>query len=195
MIALLCVDLMNEYLDPNGKLSEGTADFVKEHNTMQRIARIEEHFREQGGLVVHVHTGFSENYPEFPTTKSKVFNGMKEKGALLLDSWGTETPDEIAPHKGEPVIRKHRVGPFDRTRLEIILRTQNVKDLYIIGGLTLGTVSMSAYEAHDMDFNVCVISDGCYDKTNERHELGLKVADEVAEVKTFSEIAPRLTRK
>ncbi len=194
MIALLCVDLMNEYLDPKGVLSEETSEFVKKHDSLQRIARIQEHFREQGGLVIHVRTGFSEGYPELPDTNSKIFKGIKDKNALLLDEWGTEIPDEIAPHKGEPVIRKHRVGPFDRTRLEIILRTKDIKDLYIVGGLSLGTISMSAYEAHDMDFNVCVIDDGCYDRTDERHEMGMRVAGQVAEVKTFAEIAPRLTR-
>lgn len=194
MRALLCVDLMNEYLDPKGRLSEETSKFVEQHDTLQRIARIQEHFREQGGLVVHVCTGFNENYAELPDTNSKIFKGIKDKGALLLDEWGTEIPESITPHKGEPIIRKHRVGPFDRTRLEIVLRTKGIKDLYIVGGLSLGTVSMSAYEAHDMDFNVCVISDGCYDRTDERHDLGMKVAEQVAEVKTFSEIAARLTR-
>ena len=194
MIALLCVDLMNEYLDPKGLLSEETSEYVKKHDTLQRIARIQEHFREQGGLVIHVRTGFSDGYAELPETNSKIFKGIKDKGALLLDQWGTQIPEEIAAQKGEPVIRKHRVGPFDRTRLEIILRTKGIKDLYIVGGLSLGTVSMSAYEAHDMDFNVCVIKDGCYDRTDERHDLGMKVAEQVGEVKNFSDIAPRLIR-
>lgn len=190
--ALLCVDLINECLDPKGKLSEGFVDFEKKHDSLQRIARIQEHFREQGKLILHVRTGYSAGYAEL-SDASPILSPLKEEGALKIGEWGTDFPEQVAPREGEPVINKFRLGSFYRTRLEIVLRAQNVSELYIVGLSTMGTVAMTALEAHDFDFRPTVIKDACLDKSDERHELGLKFAGQCAEVKDFKDIAVRLT--
>jgi len=192
-IALLCIDLVNEAVDPKGKMADrGYVEFENNNDVLQRIRRIQDHFREQGGLVIHTRTGFSKNYPELAPV-SPILAPMKEMNALKLGEWGTEFPEVIAPQEGEPVINKHRMGPFYRTRLEIILRSQEVKELYIVGLSTMGSVALSAMEAHDRDLNVCVIKDGCLDMTDERHELGLQFIQQCGEVKDFKDIALRLT--
>jgi len=192
-VALLSIDMINECVHPDGKLSDkGFADFAVKHDVLQRVARIQEHFREQGGLVVHVRTGFSANYPEHPP-ESPILGPMREMEALKLGTWGTEFPAEVAPRNGEPVLTKHRMGPFYRSRLEIILRTQKVTDIYIVGLATMGSVALSAMEAHDRDFNVTVIEDGCIDHNEERHQMGLEFVSACAEVKEFKDVAVRLT--
>ena len=191
-IALLCVDLVNDCVDEKGKLSEGFVEFNKKHETLQRIARVQEHFREQGGLVIHTRTVFSPNHFELKPI-SPFFKEVKAKNALILGEWGTEFPEEVAPRKGEAVINKHRFGPFYRTRLEIVLRAQGVKELYIVGLSTLGSVAQGAMEAQDGDFETVVIKDCCLAKSEEQHQKGLDFINEMAEVKDFNEIALRIT--
>ena len=192
-IALLCVDLMNELIDPKGKLAdEGFVDFEKNHDVLQRIARTQEHFREQGGLVIHTRTVFSPNHFEINPISS-YFKEIKDKRALVMDEWGTEFPEIIVPRKGEPVINKHRFDPFYRTRLEIVLRAQNVQELYVVGLSTLGSISQCAVAGHDRDFSTVVIKDCCLDRNDDRHQKGLDFIEGLAEVKDFNEIALRIT--
>ena len=190
--ALLCLDLVNDCVHPDGKLKEwGFVDFAEKHNVTQRIARIQEHFREQGGLVIHMRTCYSKNYAELPL-KSPVLGDLKKLDALKMGTWGTEFLEETAPKDDEPVVNKYRIGSFHRTRLEIILRTQKVENLYLVGVSTLGSVCITAQEAHDYDFNVSVIKDGCLDRSTERHEQALNLVNEYAEVVDFEDMAIRL---
>lgn len=191
-VALLCIDLINDCLSDEGKLSEGFVEFEKKHDVLQRVARIQEHVREQGGLVLHTRTGFSgANYHELDEV-SPFFKNVKEINALKLGDWGTEFVPAVAPKGDEPVINKHRFGPFSRTRLEIVLRSNNVTELYIVGLSTMRSVAQCAVEAHDHDFKVVVLKDGCIDKDDENHELGLKFIEGIAEVKDFNEVAIRI---
>lgn len=190
-VALLCIDLINECLKEEGKLSEGFIEFEKNHNVLQRIARIQEHVREQGGIVVHTRTGFTGNYHELNEV-SPFFREVKKKGALKFGTWGTEFVEQVAPKKDEPIINKHRFGPFYRTRLEIVLRSQNVKELYIVGLSTQRSIAQAAMEAHDHDLKVVVLKDGCLASSDLDHERGLEFVENFGEVKDFNEVALRI---
>lgn len=196
MKALLCVDTINDIVDPKGKMATQTSQFVDANRTLQRISRIQEHFRDQGHLVLHAKTAFQDNYSEYPRheTSPVLTNELKEAGALQRFEWGTEFPEEVAPKENEPVIVKHRIGAFDRTRLEIILRTHDIEELYLVGGLTTRSIVTIAMNAHDKDFKVTVLADGCFDETDTDHDLGQKVCAKVAEVTDFDQIALRLTK-
>lgn len=192
-VALLCIDLVNDCVDSDGKLADmGFVDFEERHNVLQRVSRIQEHFREQGGLVIHARTAFSKNYAEHPAT-SPMLAPVRKKNALVMGTWGADFHPTCAPKENEPVLTKHRIGSFHRTRLELILRTQHVTELYIVGISTLGSVGLTAMEAHDCDFKVNVIKDGCLDKSDERHELGLAFVEECGDVRDFKDVAVRLT--
>ncbi|MFT7144166.1 MAG: nicotinamidase-related amidase [Alphaproteobacteria bacterium] len=191
-VALLCIDLINDCLSAEGKLSEGLVEFEQKNDVLQRVARIQEHVREQGGLVVHTRTCFTgENYHELDEV-SPYFKKVKDLGALKLGDWGTEFVPAVAPKLDEPVINKHRFGPFSRTRLEIVLRSNNITELYIVGLSTMRSVAQCAIEAHDHDFKVVVLKDGCIDVSEDTHNLGLRFIEGVAEVKDFNEVAMRI---
>jgi nicotinamidase-related amidase len=65
--ALVLIDLINELIAPEGKLSgKGYADFVERHGTLNRVATLLEHARNQGYRIIHVRVGFSPDYREQP---------------------------------------------------------------------------------------------------------------------------------
>ncbi len=192
--ALLCVNMINDYVHPNGKAtSEGMQAFMSEHRSVERIRRILEQFRRQNHLIVHTRTAFHHGYPEFPAD-SRIFHELDKNQALLEGEWGTEFLEGLNPNKGEPIVTKRRVGAFYHTDLDLILRAHAVQQLYIIGHSTQRTVLISACEAHDRDFHPVVISDGCVSSTNERHDIGLRLLKTYAEVRKFEDIAMRLAR-
>lgn len=192
--ALLCVNMINDYVHPDGKATSlGMQQFIAEHNSIARIKRILEQFRRQNHLIIHTRTAFHHGYPEFPDD-SVIFHDLDKKQALLEDTWGTEFLKGLEPERNEPVITKRRVGAFYHTDLDLILRAQGAEQLYIIGHSTQRTVLISACEAHDRDFHPVVIADGCVSSSDERNDIGLRLLKTYAEVKKFEEIAVRLAQ-
>ncbi len=190
--ALLCVNMINDYVHPDGMAtSEGMQKFIKSHDSIARIRRIQEQFRRQNHLIIHTRTAFHHGYPEFPKD-SVIFQGLDKKSALLEGKWGTTFFEGLEPQKGEPIITKRRVGAFYHTDLDLILRAHGAEQLYILGHSTQRTVLITACEAHDRDFHPVVISDGCVSSTEERNDVGLRLLKTYAEVKKFEEIAIRL---
>ena len=191
-VALLCIDMINDYVSEEGKLSKGLVNFEKEHDVLQRVARVQAHVREQGGIVIHTRTVFTgDDYHELNEI-SDYFKSVKNAGALKLGEWGTEFSPVVAPKGDEPVINKHRFGPFHRTRLEIILRSKNIKHLYIVGVSTDRGVAQASMEAHDHDFDVVVLKDCCMAKDESAHNNGLNFVKDLCEVKDFNEVAIRI---
>lgn len=190
--ALLCIDLTNEFISPDGKLaSEGYAEFAVKHDSLNRIARIQEHFREQDRLVIHMRTVYSENYHEH-YKYSPLLGGLRKKNALILGQYGTEFVTKVAPKDQEPIINKHRVNAFHRTRLDLILRTQDIQTLYIIGVGTDTTIDATVWDAHDRDYDVHVISDACIAANDYDNAVGLKSMEKVAKVQSWAETAVKL---
>lgn len=191
--ALLCLDLVNDYLHTDGKLAAGYADYVRENDVIARISNIQDQFRQQGALVVHARTQFSSSYVEL-NKKSAIYAPIFKAGALQMQTWGTEFYAGLGPVDGEPCLTKHRLSPFYRTRLELILQTQEIKELYICGVSTDLAVPSTAREAHDRDFETYVLTDACVARASDIHQNIVDVLPPVAHVGPFSEFAIKLTQ-
>jgi nicotinamidase-related amidase len=194
MRALICLDLVNDLVHPEGKLTNdrGYSKFIEEHNSLETIARVQEQFRQTDAMVVHFRVGFGEGYPEL-SESSPIFSELPKSGALQLGTWGTELHELVRKQAGEPAINKHRISPFYRTRLDLILRTQNVEEVFICGVATNLAVASAAREAHDHDYKVTVISDACVASSNDVHEAALTSIEPFGTVAPFSKIAVGLT--
>lgn len=193
--ALLCLDLINDIAHPEGKIGgeRGYAKFAEEHNTIKRIARIQEQFRQQGHPVIHVRVQFSEGYPEI-YKNSKIYAPVTEKQALLRHTWGTEFLPEVAPEEHEAIITKHRISAFFRTRLELILSSLEIKNLYLCGVSTNLAINTTVREAHDRDFNTYVLADACIDTDTQTHASALMNMGRFTTVTDFADVALKLAK-
>ena len=191
--ALLCIDFTNDLVSKDGKLANlGFAEQVEKNNTLETVHRIQEHFREQGRLIVHMRSGFSSNYHEYPAKGSPMFGDIKGAEALIEGSKGFEFAEQVAPKEGEVKITKHRVSAFNRTRLDIVLRANKIEKLYIVGVGSDWSVDSTAWEAHDLDYDVHVVSDACVAEDESTNEVALKAISKIADVHTFAEMAVKL---
>ena len=185
--ALVCIDFINEIIDPAGKLAgKGYADFVKEHDTLQNVSRAQSYFRSGGDPVIHVRVGFSPSYAEHPAG-SPLFGKAKEFQALTLGEWGTEFAKQVHPEKDDIVLVKHRVSAFFGTGLEVVLRSLGVQQVFLAGVATDLAVEAAAREAHDRDFSVTVLSDCCAAANEQDHASSLDFLRKIAAVKTLDE--------
>jgi nicotinamidase-related amidase len=186
--ALICIDYINEIVSQAGKLSgKGYYNFVSTHDTLNHLARAQRHFRSEGSLVIHVGLGFSANYLEHPAG-SLLLGKAKEFKALQLGAWGTEFHNTVAPLEGDSVLTKHRISAFYNTALDTILRTQDIRHLYLAGVATDLAVQSAARDAHDRDYVITILADCCAAASDEDHKSSLATLQKIAAVKSLADL-------
>jgi maleamate amidohydrolase len=100
---------------------------------------------------------------------------------------------ELAPRKGEIVIRKRLPSAFFGTDLAGILNAREVDTLLIAGCTTSGCVRASTLDAMCHGFRPIVLSDCVGDRSHESHQaslfdLGQKYADVMTSDEAFDEV-------
>jgi len=93
-----------------------------------------EQFRKSGDLVVHVRHNFEP---------------------------GGEIHQYVSPASHELVISKDHVNSFRNTNLDIILKENEIEDLYICGMQTHMCLEAAVRAASDLEYNVTVLGDAC----------------------------------
>jgi nicotinamidase-related amidase len=141
------------------------ADAVIRHG-----ASVLEAARAAGAAVVFVRVAFRPGYPEV-SDRNLTFAAIKSRGGLLIDTPETQIVSAMAPRSTEPVVVKHRVGPFGGTDLAPILRTRAVDTLVLLGISTSGVVLSTVRHAADEDYRIVVVEDGCADPDVEVHRV------------------------
>ncbi len=189
--AIILIDFINEIVHPDGKLAgKGYSDFLARHGTLARVATLLAHARSNGILPIHVRIGFSPDYREQPLG-SPLFGHAAKLGALQLGTWATEFHPAAAPLAGEAVLVKHRVNAFVGTPLDLLLRTQGIGEVAVVGCSTDVGVQTTARMAHDLDYACTVIGDCCAAPKNEDHEPTLRMLAKVARIVTLAEFMAR----
>jgi nicotinamidase-related amidase len=183
--ALVLIDLINELIAPEGKLSgKGYADFAERHGTLSRVAKLLKYARKQGHHIIHVRVGFSPDYREQPKD-SPLFKHASKLGALKLGDWGTEFLPQANPLAGESILTKHRVNAFVGTPLDLMLRNAGIDQIAIVGCSTDVGMQTTARAAHDLDYACTVVGDCCIAPSDEDHEPTLRMLAKVTDVVTL----------
>ena len=192
MKSLLCVDFINEIVDPAGKLAgKGYAAFANDRKTLLNVAAAQKLFRDTKYFVLHARVGFSPTYSDWPE-RSPLFGKAREFQALKLGSWATEFVEAARPVPNEIVLTKPRVSAFYRTDLDATLRNAGTSKLYIIGVATDLAVEATARDAHDRDFDVTVAEDCCIAANLQDHQDSLRIISKIARVATLHEIVEEI---
>lgn len=142
------------------------------HELVQQVANAITAVRRAGGKVGFVRVAFTpEELAGFPSHSAmgQRMNALGEK--VLASAPGTQVDSRLLPQPGDIVVRKSRVGPFSTTDLDKQLRGANVDTLVICGIHTSGCVLTAVRDAHDLDYRVVVMRDGCADPDPVVHEF------------------------
>lgn len=159
--ALLLLDLQNEMVDANGKVGgAGLAKVVAERGVLGNARHALEAARSAKMDIVHVRLGFRADYADALSVAPRVTK-MKENGAAIAGTWGTEFPELLAPRADELIVTKQCVNPFFNTGLMTWLLHRGVQKLVFGGVVTNLVVEMTARAADDAGFALTVLEDCC----------------------------------
>jgi nicotinamidase-related amidase len=150
-----------------GRLADANALLAR---TADAIA----HARAAGVTVGYVRVAFTDaDYQKIPGT-NKMFSALATSRPMHADAPDTTVHPGVAPHAGEIVVRKTRVGAFSTTDLDRQLRDRDIDTLVLAGVSTSGVVLSTVRAGSDLDYRLLVLSDCCDDPDPEVHAFLLE---------------------
>jgi nicotinamidase-related amidase len=139
--ALVIVDMQNDFVDPQGRLSVAGS-----RATVPQVAGLRDLARTHAMLVVYTQDWHNEEDPEFALWGPHAVGG----------TWGAEIVSELAPAPQDLVIRKLRYDGFYDTPLEHELRRRQIDTLIVTGTVSNICVLHTAGSAALRWFSVIV---------------------------------------
>ena len=198
--ALIIVDMQNDFLYPDGGLSQR----AKEHpdgkidqeflaSIVPRVKRLAEVFREADRPVVYIAHIVKADYSDaaFPYWKRPPLRG--KKFFIVEGTWGAQIINELTPRECEHLVIKKGFGGFSNTPLDTILRNLGVNTCVVTGVTTCVCVSTTIRGGVEHNYRMIIVSNATAEIQEEMHEAELKTMARVfAEVKTTGEVIEML---
>ncbi len=179
--ALLVIDMQRDFCAPGGYAETAGLDIENLRKPIPHIQQLLNSAREQAMLIIHTREGHRSDLLDCtPAKRSRSASAAAAVGSsgpmgrlLVRGEYGHDIIDELAPHAGEPVIDKPGYGAFHQTDLEIILRSQNIRQLILTGVTTEICVQSTLREAVDRGYECMTVSDACGSAYPELHQASM----------------------
>ncbi|MBF4163281.1 cysteine hydrolase family protein [Nocardioides acrostichi] len=128
--------------------------------------------RAAGIHVAFVRVAFKESDLDGFPSHSAMGARIKSAGpAMHADAPTTQVRAELGATDEDVAVRKVRVGSFSTTDLDTRLANKGVTRVLLAGVHTSGVVLTTVREAHDLDYEVVVLSDLCGDPDQSVHDF------------------------
>ena len=175
--ALILVDPQNDFCADEGAFAKVGKDISLCKGILPRLRLILEAARRCGVFVVFTQQvtlpdGLSDS-PAWLYRKSKAHRSIDY---CIADTWGCRILDDLAPMRGEVVVEKHRPSAFTGTDLDLVLRSNSIVSVAVVGVVTEGCVESTARDASFHDYHVVYVGDCMASTSQEIHEATLKIA-------------------
>lgn len=185
--AFIGLDYIVDIVHPDGKIAQCAAS-AEQRGVIANANRALTLARQQGWLRILVKVGFEPGYADLPR-QSPIFARAQESGALLLGAIGTEYHPDLQAEMADLHIVKPRVSGFYGTRLDAALRARCIDRVVIAGISTTWAVQATARDAHDRDYQVCVLEDSCAAATEQEHQHSIEMLSRIARIMTVKDLS------
>ena len=182
--ALLLVDLIESFTDPDCPLGSEADDVVEANRRLLDV------FRARGLPVAYTTVVYHDD------RQARVFRDRVPALELLKPGtrWVNIDP-RLAAQPGEPVFEKQWASAFFRTGLDEYLRGQNVDSLVVTGLTTSGCVRATVVDGLQHDYKVVVPREAVGDRNADAHRANLfDLNAKYADVLDLNEVLEGLER-
>ncbi|MBP6019362.1 MAG: cysteine hydrolase [Burkholderiaceae bacterium] len=157
--ALLLIDLQNDFVEPGAPLETAMA-----YKSLPKLKALIEFCRQKGITLIYTRHAHDEDGSDMGLFK-EIYPGLGQRQALIEGQRGAEIYADVAPQKGDIVVRKQRYSGFFETNLDLILRTKGIKDVAIAGATSEDCCLATARDAMYRGYRVAFLEDviGTYD--------------------------------
>ena len=166
--ALIVIDVQNDFCAKGGYFDQTGADLSLVEPAVERLTGFIEAARANGLRVIFVRSQYD------PVYLSETQNARRRRIGWEIplcreDTWGFEFY-RVAPLPQEAIVTKHRYDAFHATELELVLRSNGVRNLILTGVATNVCVETTLRAAFVRDFEVVLIDDCCAARTQRAHD-------------------------
>ena len=158
--ALLIIDMLNEYLNPEGKIYCEAGRSI-----IGNIARLKSYFKENNSPVIYVNTSHINDGD--PETSKWGLHAMR-------GTWGAEVIPELAPDNDDLIVTKRTYDGFYNTELEITLKSLRVDTVVTCGIHTHVCVLLTSLGAFYRGFDVIALEDCMTTNYRPNHDSRLR---------------------
>ncbi|AXT45921.1 MULTISPECIES: cysteine hydrolase family protein [Chromobacterium] len=185
--AFIGLDYIHDIMVDGGKVAR-CAEHARQRGVIAAANQAIAEARRRGWLVVQVKVGFSPSYVE-QAKNSPLFGRAHEFGALDLSGPGTAFHPDLDVRPEDAIVIKPRVSAFYATSLEAVLRAHRIERLILSGVSSTWAVQAAARDAHDRDYQVLVLEDGCAAASEEEHRTSMRQLETIARIIRLDELA------
>jgi nicotinamidase-related amidase len=166
--ALLIIDMQNDFCKPNAPL------FVPNNpKIIPRIKKEIEKARKESIPVIYTQDWHKPDDKEFKIWPKHCVAGTE----------GAKIVKELAPQKGDLVIKKPSYSAFYRTKLEEKLKKLKINKLILTGCVSNVCILFTCFDAYLRGYEIVVKKD-CLGYVNKKyHEFALNLMEKVFEAK------------
>jgi nicotinamidase-related amidase len=182
-VALIVVDLQNDFLAPDGAYARGGAASEAARALPVRVGEVARAVKAGGGLVV------ASQFTLWPDAQGEpmisphllALRPFLRRGDFAPGSRGQANVAELA-HLIDVSISKVAYSAFFNTQLDWVLRHAGITTVAVCGIVTNGGVASTVRDAHMREYHTLVLSDGCAAFKEEVHVTSLADMVTVAHV-------------
>lgn len=177
--ALLVIDMLNDFLDPNGKTAQRANRPIHHARSVIPVqSRLIAGARAAGVKVIYVNHTTLRDYSSVsgPWLDARSRATWSVEDLCMEGTWGAEVVSELAPVEHDVVVSKFRYSGFAGTNLDLVLRSVGVRTVVCAGVSTNACVEATAREAFSHDYYVIYAGDACASWDMDLHRATLSTA-------------------
>lgn len=161
--ALIFIEFQNEWLDSKSVLNGLMQDRPLLDEAIRNAGRVIQKARERGARVVHAGLSLVDD-PDYMVfgqgTKKSGLKGAIPKAGTWSNQEQVKFPEPFTPQKGEFVVAgRSGASVITNSNLDPYLRNNQVDHIYLLGFALHVCVESTLRHAHDLGYEVTVISD------------------------------------
>ncbi|ANM80403.1 MULTISPECIES: isochorismatase family protein [Serratia] len=158
--ALVMIEFVNEWLDPQGKLHGLIQDKRSLARSQEAGKRALEAARQAGMPVIHATLQLSPDYRELGRKPFGLRGAIPKAGTWQKQDKGWQFYPSFAPRSNEFVISgRAGASAFAASDLDNYLRGQGITRLYLAGYATHVCIESTLRAAHDLGYEPVILSD------------------------------------
>jgi nicotinamidase-related amidase len=175
--ALLLVDLLNDFLDDNGKLAPRIGNMLEKTQLKPNLKRLLDGARAEGLKIFYVPHGLHEHSFDDVKRLHPRWQWAMENKVFWMGEWGSEFFGAFAPREGDVIISRHRTfDSFINTDMLAQLKAHGIEKV-VLAGLTSHTcVESAGRHAHEEGYHVTFLKDAVAEFTEEAHDHAIAIS-------------------